>query len=265
MTSAKVIKEPLTLPENPSVAADPSVLGAPTFTPLYQQIKGLIMQSLEQGEWKPGDMIPSENELAARFKVSQGTVRKAIDELSSENLLVRRQGKGTFVGTHHETRVQFRFLRLLRNDGVAQVPESQVIECVRTRAPSDIARQLELKTGDALVLIRRVLSFSGQPTILEEIWLPGHLFKGLTAERLAAYKGPMYGLFESEFGTRMIRADEILRAVAADEEAARRLNVNAGEPVLLIERVSFTYGDRPVEVRRGYYLTRDFYYHNALS
>lgn len=248
-----------------AVPENTSSMAAPTFTPLYQQIKGLIMQSLEQGEWKPGDMIPSENELAARFKVSQGTVRKAIDELSGENLLVRRQGKGTFVGTHHEARAQFRFLRLLRNDGVAQAPESQVIECARARVPSEIARLLEIKAGDSTVLIRRVLSFSGKPTILEEIWLPGNIFKGLTAERLAAYKGPMYGLFETEFETRMIRADEVLRAVALDAEAARHLHVNAGEPALLVERVSFTYGDRPVEVRRGHYLTRDFYYHNELG
>ncbi|MEI7569167.1 MAG: GntR family transcriptional regulator, partial [Alcaligenaceae bacterium] len=67
---------------------------SPSFSPLYQQIKELVLQSLQAGEWKPGDLIPSEFELAARFKVSQGTVRKAIDELAKEHLLVRRQGKG---------------------------------------------------------------------------------------------------------------------------------------------------------------------------
>lgn len=76
--------------------------GSPTFSPLYQQIKTLILQSLQAGEWKPGEMIPSEMELAARYKVSQGTVRKAIDELAAENLVARRQGKGTFVTTHYE-------------------------------------------------------------------------------------------------------------------------------------------------------------------
>jgi GntR family transcriptional regulator len=65
--------------------------------PLYQQIKALITQSLQSGEWKPGELIPSEVELANRFKVSQGTVRKAIDELAAENLVMRKQGKGTFV------------------------------------------------------------------------------------------------------------------------------------------------------------------------
>ena len=102
---------------------------SPTFSPLYQQIKGLITQSLESGEWKPGEMIPSEVDLAARYKVSQGTVRKAIDELAAENLLVRRQGKGTFVATHDEERAQFRFLRLLRRRRRRPSARSHFIEC----------------------------------------------------------------------------------------------------------------------------------------
>ena len=89
----------------------------PAFSPLYQQIKGLILQSLQTGEWKPGEAIPSEMELSARFRVSQGTVRKAIDELAAENLVVRRQGKGTFVATHSEQHVQYRFLRLMPDSG----------------------------------------------------------------------------------------------------------------------------------------------------
>src|SRR6201990_2642840 len=84
---------------------------SPTFSPLYQQIKGLITRSLQSGEWKPGEAIPSEVELAARFKVSQGTVRKAIDAMADENLVVRRQGKGTYVATHAEEKIQYRFLR----------------------------------------------------------------------------------------------------------------------------------------------------------
>ncbi|MEN9866720.1 MAG: hypothetical protein RL748_2310, partial [Pseudomonadota bacterium] len=97
--------------------ASPGLAAVPAFSPLYRQIKGLITQSLQSGEWKPGDLIPSEMELAARYKVSQGTVRKAIDELAAENLVLRRQGKGTFVATHHEARAQFRFLRLMPDNG----------------------------------------------------------------------------------------------------------------------------------------------------
>ena len=239
--------------------------GSPTFSPLYQQIKALITQSLQSGEWKPGEMIPSEVELAGRFKVSQGTVRKAIDELAAENLVMRRQGKGTFVSTHHEARAHFRFLRLMPDEGVPHHPDNKIIEVKRLRAPAEVARLLDLKSGDAVVYIKRVQSFEGEPTILEELWLPGLLFRGLTAERLVEYKGPMYGLFESEFGTRMIRATEKIRAVAADASAAEFLHVLEGTPLLCAERVSFTYGDKAVELRRGLYLTANHHYQNELS
>lgn len=249
----------------PPFAATGPDAGAPSFSPLYQQIKALITQSLQSGEWRPGEAIPSEMELAARFKVSQGTVRKAIDELATENLLVRRQGKGTFVATHAEQQIQYRFLRLTPDDGPARGMERRFLDCRRLRAPADVARALELKSGDAAVQVRRLLVFRGRPVVLDDIWLPGALFKGLTAERLSEYRGPMYGLFESEFGVRMIRAEEKIRAVAADEPSAVLLGVAAGTPLLSVERLSLTYGDKPVELRRGLYETSAHYYRNELS
>ena len=239
----------------------------PSFSPLYQQIKVLILRSLQAGEWRPGEAIPSELELAARFKVSQGTVRKAVDELAAENLLMRRQGKGTFVATHAEEQVQFRFLRLAP-DHPDQSPDAsrrEFLDCRRLRAPADVARALQLKSGDMVVEVRRVLHFAGQPVVLDDIWLPGHLFKGLTADRLSQYQGPMYGLFESEFGVRMIRAEEKIRAVLADAAVASVLQVEVGSPLLSVERLSFTYGDQPVELRRGLYRTDRHYYRNELS
>ena len=240
----------------------------PSFSPLYQQIKSLILQSLHAGEWKPGEPIPSEIELAARFRVSQGTVRKAIDELAAENLVVRRQGKGTFVATHAEQHVQYRFLKLVPDSGNADgegPAEREIVDCKRLRASADIARLLALRTGDAVLQVRRVLAYGGTPTILEDLWLPGAPFKGLTAERLAEYRGPLYGLFETEFGVRMIRAEEKIRSVAADTATAAVLQVGPGTPLLSVERLSFTYGDKPVELRRGLYRTDKHYYRNTLS
>ena len=249
----------------PGAGAGVVTTPSPTFSPLYQQIKALITQSLQSGEWKPGELIPSEVELAARFKVSQGTVRKAIDELAAENLVVRRQGKGTFVATHHEERAHYRFLRLMPDAGEARQPENRVLEVKRMRAPAEVARMLDIKSGDSVIFIRRVQSFDAVPTILEELWLPGVLFRGLTAERLVEYKGPMYGLFETEFGTRMIRATERVRAVLAEPPVGELLDVAPGTPLLSLERVSFTYGDKPVEVRRALYRTDTHHYHNELS
>lgn len=235
------------------------------FSPLYQQIKALLLQSLDRGEWKPGEAIPSELELAARFQVSQGTVRKAIDELAADHLLIRRQGKGTFVATHHEARVRYRFLRLAPDDQQQVVSGSQILDCRRVKAPTDIARLLELRSGEMVVNMKRLLSFDNVPTILDDIWLPGTAFKGLTAESLDRYRGPLYGLFESEFGVSMVRAEEKIKAVVAQEEHAKLLGVMPGSALLLVERLSFTYGDRPMEVRRGLYLTDKFHYRNSLN
>ncbi len=241
---------------------------APAFSPLYQQIKGLILQSLQSGEWKPGEAIPSEIDLATRYRVSQGTVRKAIDELAAEHLLVRRQGKGTFVATHAEQHVQYRFLRLMpdRGDRESEGPaERHIIDCKRLRATAEIARALALRAGDSVLQARRVLSFAGRPTILEELWLPGTPFKGLTAERLSQHQGPMYELFETEFGVRMVRAEEKIRAVLPDAAQSALLKVAKTTPLLSVERIAYTYNDLPMELRRGLYLTDTHHYRNVLS
>jgi len=254
------------LPPEPNAQATSSI--TPAFSPLYQQIKGLILNSLRAGEWKPGEAIPSEMDLAAHFKVSQGTVRKAIDELASENLLLRRQGKGTFVATHAEQQVQFRFLKLVPDSGTrgSEGPaQRDIIECRRSRASADVARALALRTGDTVLQARRVLSFGGTPIILEDIWLPAAPFKGLTAERLANYQGPMYALFETEFNVRMVRAEEKIRAIPATELHEQLLKVKIGTPLLSVERIAYTYRDEPMELRRGYYRTDTHHYYNTLG
>ena len=241
---------------------------APAFSPLYQQIKQAMLHSLQIGEWKPQEAIPSEVELAKRYSVSQGTVRKAIDELASENLVVRRQGKGTFVASHNERHVEYRFLRLHPDEGtVASEGRTQrtILECRRVRATADIARQLQLQSGESVMQIRRLLSLGGTPSILEDIWLPASLFKGLTSDMLTHHQGPTYALFEDQFGVRMIRADEQLKAVLPDTRQAELLQVPSSTPLLQVMRVSLTYNDQPVEVRRALYRTDTHHYKNTLS
>ena len=238
---------------------------SPTFSPLYRQIKSLILQSLEGGEWRPGEVIPSETELAGRFGVSQGTVRKAVDELAAENLLLRRQGKGTYVASHNDPRAFFRFLRLEALKGDIGPSISVPLECWRAKGGREAARVLGIKLAEPIVIVRRLLQFSGKPVVVDEIYLPGDVFGGLTLEMLRNWPGSLYSLFESEFGVRMVRAEERLRAVAADRASAELLGVKEGSPLLSVERVSFSYGGRPVEGRRGLYSTSDHCYVNELS
>ena len=252
----------------PGLATASAPILTAAFSPLYSQIKALILQSLQSGEWKPGEVIPSEIDLAARFRVSQGTVRKAIDELALENLLVRRQGKGTFVATHAAQQAQFRFLKLVPDNGLPGslgLAQREVIDCRRTRASADVAKALKLRSGDAVLQARRVLSFAGTPTILEDLWLPAAPFKGLTAERMASYDGPMYALFETEFNMRMLRAEEKIRAEAAIDGREQLLKVEHGTPLLGVERIAYTYQDLPMELRRGYYRTDTHHYSNTLN
>jgi GntR family transcriptional regulator len=238
---------------------------APTFSPLYRQIKALITQALEAGEWRPGQVIPSEQELAARFGVSQGTVRKAIDEMAAENLLVRKQGKGTYVASHNDPRALFRFLRLVPLDGDLSHPTSVPLDCWRAKAGQEASRMLAIEPGAPIIIVRRLLQFALKPVVIDEIYLSGETFQGLTAEVLQSWNGSLYSLFETRFGLRMIRAQERIRAVAADRNASEALKVAEGTPLLSVERVTYTYGDKPVEWRRGLYSTAEHFYLNELN
>ena len=273
LNQLQMIHSPSNSAENDLLVTDaavPSVGAAqtPAFSPLYQQIKALILKSLLAGEWKPSEALPSEMDLAARFRVSQGTVRKAIDELAAENLVVRRQGKGTFVATHSEQQVRYRFLRLIPDNGATSSEgpaQRHIIDCKRARATAEVARTLGMSPGESVLQVRRVLSFAGKPTILEDLWLPGGPFRGLTAERLNDDQGPMYAMFEAEFGVHMVRAEEKIRAVLADEDQLALLKIKQSTPLLSVERIAYTYNDAPMELRRGLYVTDTHYYRNTLN
>lgn len=251
-----------------AVVRTENVVETPAFSPLYQQIKQALLGSLQAGEWKPLQAIPSEMDLAKRYGVSQGTVRKAIDELAAENLLVRRQGKGTFVASHNERQVQYRFLRLRPDVGTLASQGRAVrhiLHCKRLRAPAEMARVLGLNTGDSLLHIRRTLAMAGTPTVLEDIWLSAGKFRGLSAEGLQTYEGTMYALFEKQYGVYMVRAEEKLRAVLPTQEQAELLGVTLETPLLQMERVSFSYNDQPVELRSALNRTDKYHYQNTLG
>lgn len=257
-------QEPEPRAHPPSVASNSGGPDAPRFQPLYQQIKSAILHGIESGEWGAGEMIPSEIELAARFGVSQGTVRKAVGALADENLLARRQGKGTFVSSHTDAGAQYRFLRLRPDQGPPTQPSSRIVDCRRLRASSDVARALGIPSGESVLFIRRLLAFSDDPVVLDEIWLAGEEFRQLTSERLADHSGQLYAVIEAELGTKMLHAREKLRAVCATERQARRLGIAPGHPLLLVERVTSTFNGRPVELRRGLYRTERHHYFNEL-
>lgn len=238
---------------------------SPSYKPLYEQIKVLITQSLIGGEWRPGHLIPSEIDLAKRYKVSQGTVRKAIDSLASEHILIRRQGKGTFVATHDEDNIKLRFLRLTAANGQKEVLNNELISCTKAKADTRIANILGIKAGATLIEIKRLLAFSGRPLIYDFVSIPAAAFKGLNAQRIEVNNGSLYSMYESEYGIRMVRAEERITAIGAEGDVAEALNLKVGTPLLSIERVSYTYGDKPMEWRLGLCLTDDHHYMSELE
>ena len=238
---------------------------APAFQPLYRQIKTLITQSLVSGEWRPGDLIPSEIELASRFSVSQGTVRKAIGELADQNLLVRQQGKGTFVASHSEERSQFPYLRITPDRGALDDLAATLLDCRKVKLDAASGKKLGLAAGSGAFLITRVMSISSaRKAIFEEIRLPATRFKGLSAETIQRHHCMMYSMYETEFDVRILHVEEQIKATAAERTAAGHLGVPEGTPLLLIERVAYTYADKAVELRRSYCSTKEHHYRNRI-
>ena len=239
-------------------------VNTPAFQPLYRQIKTLITQSLVSGEWRPGDLIPSEIELASRFSVSQGTVRKAIGELADQNLLVRQQGKGTFVASHSEERSQFPYLSITPDRGALGDVAATLLDCRKVKLDAASGKKLGLAAGSGAFLVTRTMSISAARAIYEEIRLPATRFKGLSAETVERHHCMLYSMYETEFDVRILHVEEQIKALAADRTAAGRLGVAEGAPLLVIERVAYTYADKAVELRRSYCSTREHHYRNRI-
>jgi len=237
----------------------------PAFRPLYQQIKELILRALSTGEWLPGAMIPSEFDLAEQYGVSQGTVRKAVDELAAEKLLVRLQGKGTFVASHSDPDVPNRFLRLRPDTGSALEKQSQTLSCETIAADEAVAGALGLQVNDPVVRVERIVYLNGEAAVFDQIFLVAESFGGLTLDMLRQEQRPFYSILEGRFGVRMIRAHEKLHAITVDAGVAKRLTLPPGTPILLAERTAYTYGDKVVEWRRGFYRTDRYHYANELG
>lgn len=250
-------------------AAPPSELpsDSPSFRPLYQQIKSLVTQSLISAEWRPGEAIPSETELATRYQVSPGTVRKAIAALADENVLIRHQGKGTFVASHNEARRKFHFVRVLPDNnaaGAAAFPVGELLDCRRGKADTTIARALEIASGATVMVVSRLQRIAGEPVMLDEIRMSAGLVQGLVAEVIERNQCKIYSLLESEYGVRITHVVEQIKATAAGTRPARLLGVAAGAPLLVVERVAYTYGDKPVEWRKTLCNTARHYYSNKI-
>lgn len=223
--------------------------GALAPNPLYKEVKSRITRELAAGVWKPGAPIPSETRLAREFSVSIGTIRKAIDELVAERILLRQQGRGTFVATHSEDRTLFYFFHIVGRDGSREPPVTEMLSFREARAGKEHAARLGIARGAPTLRIQNILKLGGKPVVFDEIVVPGAFFPDLDQRTFGGRDGTIYGLYQARYGINVIRISERLSAALATKTVAARLNVRAGAPVLVIRRLAYSYNDTPVEYR----------------
>jgi GntR family transcriptional regulator len=231
--------------------------------PLYAQVRERLIERIRSGEWKPGQLIANEFEIAAEFGVSQGTARKAIGDLASEGLVVRRQGRGTFVASHDEERILFQFFRMVSDGGVRRFPESRTISVSIAKADELASKRLGIGLKESVVAIERVRSLDGRPCIHEKIVLPRALFPRI--ERIKDLPNNLYALYSVKYGVTIARGSESLKAVAADARQVELLETGMGEPILLIDRVALGVDGTRAEWRRSLCRTDQSHYLSDLK
>lgn len=237
----------------------------PAVGPMYKRIKQRLTQSLAAGEWQPNEALPSEARLARQFEVSIGTIRKAIDELVAEKILVRQQGRGTFVAAHTQDRFLYHFFHIVAEDGSKLLPTTELLAFRRERCDDGVARRLGLQRGARVIRFRNLLRLDGTPVEVNDIYLDGERFPDLTREVLAARPGTIYQLYQERYGINVIRTSERVRASAAEAADADTLDIEPGAPVLAIERIALTYADTAVELRRSLVNTARHVYLNEMA
>jgi GntR family transcriptional regulator len=227
------------------------------YKPLYSQVRDVLVRRLADGRWHSGEVLPSEFQLAAELGVSQGTVRKALDSMTADRLLVRHQGRGTFVAEYDEARILFHFFKLMPDGGPAAFPTSRVFSVKESSASAEEIERLALSKKDRVIRIKGVRLLEGEPAIVESISVPAAVFPGLLDQEMP---NNLYGLYAGAFGVKIGRARERIKAVTLNADIARRLDAAPGAAALQIDRVAQDLENRPIEWRLSICLTERVHY-----
>ncbi|QQC67485.1 GntR family transcriptional regulator [Paraburkholderia ginsengisoli] len=242
-----------------TLAINPPALGGTR----YKEVKSAILAALSAGEWKGGECIPSEKRLAERFGVSIGTLRKAIDELCAENILIRHQGLGTFVSMHQRDRHFFRFFRVVRRDGDKAYPVVTLIDFKKARASREVAAMLGIETGARVFQFVNGLALHGKTVLIEHITVPEAQFPALTEAKLRNRPNTLYNFYQDVFGINVVETDERVSVALANEIESAQLGVEVGAPLLEIRRIAYSYHRSAVELRVSRLNTDEYEYIGA--
>lgn len=216
--------------------------------PLYLQVRDLLVARIVAGEWKPGGTLPNEVDLARELSVSPGTVRRALEEMESERLIYRRQGRGTFVSDHTSEELAIRYTNIRTSKGVRFAGEVASTEFSAGEAHELEQKRLRLRPGNRVTRIHRVRQSGNVPFMVEHVALPDSLFPGLSELRDVPHR---ITLLAQQFNLLLGRAEEQVRVAKADDEIAKELQIATDTPILSLDRVVYTLDGRPVEWRQA--------------
>ncbi|MFN3959003.1 MAG: GntR family transcriptional regulator [Parvularculaceae bacterium] len=230
----------------------------PGFRPLYQQVRELLLARIASGVWRPAEALPSEQTLASELGVSHGTVRKALDSLAADNLVERRQGKGTYVVEHTQESAHFRFFKISYPTGERAMPSCRKASITERLAKSAERQRLGLGADARVFQIKRDRHIDGAVAVREVIVISADLFRGL--DKRQPLPNTLYTLYQSEFGVSIVSASEQILAIAAGREDAEALGIAPGAPILEINRTAYDITGRAIELRQSRFATDTLVY-----
>jgi len=220
--------------------------------PLHAQVEEALRRSFADGVLPPGSRLPAEDQLVERYVVSRTTIRTAIQSLVARGLVEIRRGKGTFVTQPTITQELTELTGFVEDmQALGREPSARVLDRRLVAASETVARQLSLQRGATVARIQRVRLADGIPLSFDETYLPQELGEKIMADDLE--NQPIFSLLEQKYATPLLEAEYRLAAVASHGTVARALGMEAGSPIFLIERTSFSANRRPVDYERLYY------------
>jgi GntR family transcriptional regulator len=219
--------------------------------PLHHQVYLDLVSALDTNEWRPGDRLPAERDLAQRYGCSLITVRRALMELAREQRIERTRGRGTFV-LHPRLDLNFggnrSFTDEMQTRGLD--PATRLIAARPESAGESVAAALDLELGSPTLYVERLRLAGGEPLMLEQVHLPAERFPGLLASDLEHTS--LYDLLVERYATRIVRAREAVEPVLLKTREALLLDQAPGRPALLVEGIAYAADGRPIEFARSY-------------
>ncbi len=232
--------------------------------PIYHQLYKMLRERIIRKEWRPGDMLPTENDLIEKHGVSRSTVRQALDQLVGEDLIYRERGRGTFVAHPSIEQTLTRIISFTEDmQRRGMEPHTEVLSSSVIPAPEDIAKRLKIEPGEELARLERLRLADGDPMSIEESYLVHRYCEGVLDDDYS--QKPLRQALEKQYGIRLVQAKQTIRAVNAKPKIAEKLGIQVGGAVLMIERVSYSSDMVPVEFIRFHHRGDRYILYNELN